>query len=82
MYDLFIAVQCRVPVGFCLSFQSDSMSDLNKVELWLTFFFLLDYLLYLYCAENKLKHVFQTMHIIDFVTILPGTVFRSIFIDD
>ena len=27
--------------------------------MWLTFFFLLDYILYLYAAENRIKHVMQ-----------------------
>lgn len=44
----------------------------GQIEVWLTFFFLVDYVLYLYAAESKLKHVTKTMHVIDFITILPG----------
>jgi len=44
----------------------------------LTFFFLFDYVLYFYAAESKLKHVTNTMHIIDFVTILPGVCSRAV----
>ena len=40
--------------------------------MWLTFCFTLDYILYFYAAESKFKHVTNTMHVIDFITILPG----------
>ena len=48
------------------------MDKLDQVELWLTFFFLLDYILYLYAAEQRLKHVMTPLRIIDFITILPS----------
>ena len=45
---------------------------LDQAELWLTFFFLLDYLLYLYAAEARLQHVCKPLHVIDAVTIMPS----------
>ena len=54
------------------------MDKLDQVELWLTFFFLLDYILYLYEAEQRLKHVMTPLRIIDFITILPVVVDREV----
>ena len=46
---------------------------LEQIELWLTFFFLIDYMMYLYASENRTKHVMAPLNVIDFVTILPGS---------
>ena len=33
-------------------------------ELWLTFFFLVDYLLYIYIADQRVKHILEPLHVI------------------
>jgi hypothetical protein len=48
------------------------MERLDRVELWLTFFFLLDYIIYLYAAEQRIKHACMPLHVIDIVTIIPS----------
>jgi hypothetical protein len=48
------------------------MLKLEGIELWLTFFFLVDYVIFLYAAERRTKHVMAPLNIIDLVTILPG----------
>lgn len=48
------------------------VDQLDQVELWLTFFFLFDYLLYLYAADQRFKHMCKLLNVIDFVTIVPS----------
>ena len=48
------------------------MSKLDEVELWLTFFFLVDYAVYLYAADQRIKHAMMPLHVIDAITIPPG----------
>ena len=48
------------------------MLKLEGIELWLTFFFLVDYVIFLYAAERRTEHVMAPLNIIDLVTILPG----------
>ena len=45
---------------------------LDRMELWMTFFFLAFYLLYLYAADQRIKHMCQFLQVIDFVTIVPS----------
>ena len=33
-----------------------------------------DYVVYLYAAEQRLKHVAKALHIIEFITILPALI--------
>jgi hypothetical protein len=54
------------------------MRRLEQIELWLTFFFLIDYIMYLYASDQRTKHVMAPLNVIDFVTILPGTVAASL----
>ncbi len=48
------------------------MLKFEGIELWLTFFFLVDYIIFLYAAERRTEHVMAPLNIIDLVTILPG----------
>ena len=60
-------------IGPLTDSESQLMAKLDQVELWLTFFFLLDYAVYLYAADQRIKHAMKPLHVIDFITILPGT---------
>jgi hypothetical protein len=48
------------------------VDQLDRMELWMTFFFLFDYVLYLYAADQRVKHMCQFLQVIDFVTIVPS----------
>jgi hypothetical protein len=48
------------------------VEQLDRMELWMTFFFLFDYVLYLYAADQRVKHMCQFLQVIDFVTIVPS----------
>ena len=45
---------------------------LDNVELYLTFFFLIDYMIHLYASENRMKHVTQPLVVVDLITIVPS----------
>ena len=48
------------------------VDQLDRMELWMTFFFLAFYVLYLYAADQRIKHMCQFLLVIDFVTIVPS----------
>jgi len=48
------------------------IANLERIELYLTFFFLFDYLIYLYAADKRMKHAMQPLVVIDGITILPA----------
>jgi len=69
-------------ISFCLIFiletYINTQTKLNllfKIEFTLVTIFILEYLIRLYGAENKLKYIFNVYSIIDIITILPTLLF-------
>jgi hypothetical protein len=47
---------------------------LDNLELYLTFFFLFDYMIHLYASENRTKYATQPLAVVDLITIVPSLV--------
>ena len=47
---------------------------LENVELYLTFFFLIDYIIHLYASANRMQHATQLLVVVDLITIVPSIV--------
>eukprot|EP00960_Hanusia_phi_P038766 753586-Hanusia_phi.AAC.1 len=58
--------------------QLNVLSSLEQIELIITFIFLSDFIIYLYAAENRLKHLFRPLIVVDFITIMPALVIFAV----
>ncbi|EKX45914.1 hypothetical protein GUITHDRAFT_138739 [Guillardia theta CCMP2712] len=58
--------------------QKNVLSSLEQIELIITFIFLSDFVIYLYAAESRLKHLIQPLIVVDFVTIMPALVIFAV----
>jgi voltage-gated potassium channel len=66
-----IAVVCTLPVVLAYTDNPTLVKGLRWVEVVITSIFLVEYLLRLWVAENRWRHVLQPHSVVDFVAILP-----------
>jgi voltage-gated potassium channel len=75
-FDIVLLIAIIISV---IGVMLDSDKDIHKrygnslliIEWGFTIFFTIEYILRIYCAENKQKYIFSTMGIIDLLSIIP-----------